>query len=138
MDYPIDNHLDRSLSLLMLILTSVGSEGHRWMVDSLKGGLLPALVSITQRERMPHYATRILEVALPSSLIHYRVVAQAEISISVAMPTIKHLADIQKLPESLKSFLPILFDRLKVKGNYESGKSVSTQACDNMEVSRSL
>jgi hypothetical protein len=108
------------------------------MVDSLKGGLLPALVSITQRERVPHYANRILEVALPSSLIRYRAVVQAGISISPALTIMKNLVDIQKVPESLKFFLRILSDRLIVKEDYESGKSVSTQACDNMEVSQSL
>jgi hypothetical protein len=83
------------------------------MVDSLKGGLLPALVSITQRERVPHYANRILEVALPSSLIRYRLVVQAEISISAAMPMIKRLADIQKLPESLNFFVANLVRSLR-------------------------
>ncbi|KAJ7823123.1 hypothetical protein B0H13DRAFT_2376234 [Mycena leptocephala] len=120
MDYPIDNHLDRSLALLMLILTRACSKGHRWMVDSLKGGLLPALVSITQRERAPHYANRILEVALPSSLIRYRAVVQAGISISPALTIMKNLVDIQKVPESLKFFLRILSDRLIVKEDYES------------------
>ncbi|KAJ7084986.1 hypothetical protein C8R44DRAFT_991828 [Mycena epipterygia] len=107
--------------------------GDRWMVEAVKAGLLPALVSVIQRERAPRAATRILEVALPSYVAHYRVVAQVEISMSAAMPAIQRLVKAQKVPDCLTTFLNSLSHSLKIRSNYDSGKYVSTQACDNMK-----
>ncbi|KAJ7143006.1 hypothetical protein C8R44DRAFT_866256 [Mycena epipterygia] len=96
-------------------------------------GLLPALVSIVQQERTPRSVTRILEIFLPSYMVHYSVVAQVELAMPDLMPAIQILMTTQKFPDCLKSFLQAAQDRITIKSNYDSGKYASTQACDNMK-----
>ncbi|KAJ7473320.1 hypothetical protein FB451DRAFT_1248995 [Mycena latifolia] len=122
-----------SRGLAILLLTFNGPAGDRWLVEGLRAGLLPALVSIVQRRSVPRSATRILEVSLPSYSAHYRVITQIELSLSAVMPTIQRLVLSKKVPDCFKTFLQTTGDRIIVRSNYEAGKYASTQACDNMK-----
>ncbi|KAJ7659555.1 hypothetical protein DFH06DRAFT_1194589 [Mycena polygramma] len=131
LDYDIENSLESILGLLLLIF--VGPMCNRWIVEAFRAGLLPTLVAITQRARVPHFAERIFQAVLPSSLARYRASALVEDSLLPAMATLNRLITSNTVPEYLKVFLQIVKVRVTVRNDFESGKYASTQACDNMK-----
>ncbi|KAJ7708545.1 hypothetical protein B0H16DRAFT_1703990, partial [Mycena metata] len=132
-DFDIEFLLRSTLVVLLALLTSTPI-GERWMVDALKVRLLPALMSISQRA-LP-YCTEKLFLAVTTSLVHYRVVAQRESympEMTSILRTMLANNERDKMPEGAKLFGPICMQRMKLWRLYEDGHCVSSQACDNMK-----
>ncbi|KAJ7659599.1 hypothetical protein DFH06DRAFT_1402625 [Mycena polygramma] len=131
LDYDVENTLNGVFGILFFIFA--GPTCSRWVVEGFRAGLLPALFSSILRDPVPHFAKRIFEAILPGSLARYRAVAQVEHSLAQAMPSIHCLLNTKTSPDYLGLFLATAKDRLTLKANFESGKYMSTQACDNMK-----
>ncbi|KAJ7633617.1 hypothetical protein DFH06DRAFT_1337110 [Mycena polygramma] len=108
--------------------------GFRWLLEMLKGGILPAIVTMSERDRYDT-ANALLGIYFPAAMVSYRLVRELEQSLLAvgALPSAHnvpfHIADDWQI------FRDVAQHRIGTRQFFDSPGNVSFRACDNMECS---
>ncbi|KAJ6468504.1 hypothetical protein C8R47DRAFT_1151477 [Mycena vitilis] len=110
------------------------ARGFRWLLEMLKGGIIPAIVTMSEQDRYDT-ANALLRIYFPAAMVSYRLVhALKQCLLAVGPLPSAHNVPFH-IADDWKIFRDVAQHRISTMQSFESPEHLSFRACDNMECS---